>query len=255
MIRWFQKTTVKVLHVVIGLLGIGGVVYLELTGTPDDSPLLLAAALVMSYGLAGLLMSLLGSRRFFELLAGPSEYRNQADDIKVRLGETEVTAEREALERQLQEVKVSAAFEDEGRSAFRVSWFTFVLGVGISLGVVGFGIWEWSTAGEAESLSTGTGIARVGVIAAAFYVAGQLFRRSTTLQIRSQEFSRAAIAMDITDNLAERITDDTARDGFLIAVYQHHLTGTGTAVGNAADAGGGIDVVKLAEAAAKLKGI
>lgn len=183
-----------------------------------------------------------------------SDYSGQAEALRAKISKAdEESSERQNLERQLEDVQVSASFENEGRSAFWVSWMTFTFGVMISLGIVGFGIWEWSSA-EETALSTGTGIARVGVIAAAFYAAGQLFRRSTTLQIRSQEFSRAAIAMNITDNLAERIKDDGARDAFLVAVYQHHLTGT-AADAPSGDAGGGPDIVKLADAAAKLKGV
>jgi len=202
----------------------------------------------------GLLMAMLtgGTVDTFKRLS--SRYRDEEKELTASISELGSGPERMALEQRQEEVKISAAFEDEGRSASVLSWFTFVFGILVSLAVVGFGIWEWASADQAESLSTGTGLARVGVIAAAFYVAGQLFRRSTTLQIRGQEFSRAAMAMDITDDLAGHITDPDARDSFLVAVYQHHLTGS-TPGSSGTDAGGGPDIVKLADAAAKLKDV
>lgn len=83
------------------------------------------------------------------------------------------------------------------------------------------------------------------MVAAAFYLAGQLFRRSGRLKIQAMEFQRAAIAMEVTESLAKLIGPEFRR-----SVYEYHLKGSESCnVVESDDA-----VVKALEVASKMRG-
>ena len=133
-------------------------------------------------------------------------------------------AERRKLEQRIADLERVVPFEDEGKQAKRSSFVAFIAGVLIVLIVLGVVVWDWVEGDEGEEVTTGVGLARLGAVLAAFYVAGQLFRRSTSLQFRAQEFERTAIAMKVAADLAQQIEDPERRDVFIMQIYMAHLT-------------------------------
>lgn len=124
-------------------------------------------------------------------------------------------------------------FENEADRAKSAARLNQIIGALIVAGVIGLGVRDWSE-GTAQNLSTGDGIARVGVITAAFFLAGQFFRRANVLASKGSEFERAAIAMRVTKELAEQLTNPDERDKFIRSVYQSHLARPGNTPDNSA---------------------
>lgn len=113
---------------------------------------------------------------------------------------------------------------------------------------------DWWNHEGGQEITTGTGLARLGAVLAAFYVAGQLFKRSTALQIRSQEFERAAIAMKVTPGLADQIRDLSTRDVFVKNIYTSHLSSSGRSGADDGTNSASLDVASIIDAYSKLKG-
>ena len=164
-------------------------------------------------------------------------------------------AERRQLEAKLAEYERVVPFEVESRRAKWSSTVAFVSGVIVVLIIFGVAVRDWWEHDTSQALTTGTGIARLGAVLAAFYVAGQLFKRSTALQLRAQEFERAAIAMQVTPDLAEQIVDIGSRDQFVKQIYLSHLASPSP--GRDGDVGGGeatgLDVAAVIDAYNKLR--
>ncbi len=183
------------------------------------------------------------------------------------VGATEAAETHEQLlaaERKLLEYESTVPFERESEKASRSSLANFLAGLAVVAVVVVVGVRDWVTdgdAGDQVDLTTGAGLARLGVVAASFYMAGQLFRRATVLQVRGQEFERAAIAMKVAEQMSQQLTNPDARDRFLVAIYERHLGGlSSSAVGEKTakgieSVGSDYDVVKMVDTLNKLRGV
>lgn len=137
------------------------------------------------------------------------------------------------VEAELSRAEPPARFQAEQQAAARASTLTFFVGLVVAGAVVIVGLSEWVGVGVSASdgpveTTTTDALARVAVVAASFYLAGQLFLRSTSLNIRSQEFRRAAIAMEIVDRLADTLMKPEDQSAFRRRIYEHHLTGNST---------------------------
>jgi len=162
-------------------------------------------------------------------------------------------AERRQLEAKLADYERVVPFEVESQRAKRSSTVAFFSGVLVVLIVLGVALRDWWEHEGGEALTTGTGLARLGAVLAAFYVAGQLFKRSTALQLRSQEFERAAIAMKVTPDLAKQIVDRDARDQFVIQIYTSHLAPSTPTKDSGGGETGGLDLATIVDGYSKLR--
>ena len=195
------------------------IVIVVLQGTPPDDPLATAAVtLSLVTGTLSVFVQGQPSTTFLD--------RATAATAEFDTAEAADGPDRDQLRAQKQQATVASEFEKAMNSANRASTVTFAGGLFVALGVVATGLWDLQSGSTETDLSTGAGIARLGVITAAFVLAGQLFRRSTSLHLRGIELQRAAIAMTFVDDLGGSISDQGERDKFLRSVYHHHLTGT-----------------------------
>lgn len=128
----------------------------------------------------------------------------------------------EEVEAELAQIAPSARLDEERRAADLASSGMFVLGLVVVLVVLVVSI---LTGTGGDDISTPAALARAAIVGAAFYLAGQLFRRSTMLNVRAQEFRRGAVALDVLEELAGNLSDESARDHLRLVVYEHHLTG------------------------------
>lgn len=165
-----------------------------------------------------------GRQRFDDF---SSEKEDISDQLKALADERSEL--RDELENKLAQLEPATRFANERKQTAIQSTLFFGMGFVVVAAVVGVGLSEWVNNDNEQSLSTPDAVARIAVIGAAFYLAGQLFRRSSILNIRSQEFQRAAIAMAVTDSLADLMEGDSneqLRAEFRRSVYEHHLKGT-----------------------------
>lgn len=226
---------------------------------PDDAlrsltPMVIAATMAVALGN----LSFLAFSAMTPLIAvaqtwerrRTTSYEDRLSDVENELAEAEQAAREEANADQLRELRErierlqtdqqrlapAARFAEERQQAAASSAAAFSLALVIVSIVVAVGLAEWAEIGPFSiddgsvrvSLELPDALARVAVLTAAFYLAGQLFKRSTVQNLRAQEFRRASIAMEVTDSLADQLSSSEA-DKFRRTIYEHHLTGGGSA--------------------------
>lgn len=224
------------------------------------APGLRIAALV-AFGVAGLFGTLWLRSMALDDVYLERQRRLEEDlaEARQKLAEATSPSERSAaagvvtqLEGDTLRAAPAVRFAEERTNATRSSAALFSTALAIVAAVVGVGLFEWIAFDPAESIDFPAALARVAVITAAFYLAGQLFKRSTVQSIRAQEFRRASIAMEVTDHLAEKL-DEADASRFRRTIYEHHLTGIAPTADsgedtNATDFSG---IAKVIEAVAK----
>lgn len=192
------------------LFGVGSLVFY--TMTEQTFAVVVGLALTFSGVAQGMLAA----------FSGEGDYVARERDLTAERSEAVNEEQQADLDRQLVEVGPSARFDQERRNASATSAVTYFVGVGVVVAVLVIGFREL---GEQAQVTTPEAFARAAVVAAAFYLAGQLFRRSTILNVRAQEFRRGAIALASLDTLTEKISDPKIADALRVKVYEHHLTG------------------------------
>lgn len=185
----------------------------------------------------------------------PTDYKERVGELEAKLkgaGESE----KSQLQLELAQLEPALRFQEEMRNTRQASNALLIIAVALVAIVVGFGLSQWAD-GTTKSATTGDAIERLAVIGAAFYLAGQLFRRSSRLNTQASEFQRAAIAMAVTDGLADLIEGDEnskIRAEFRRAVYEHHLKGPGASASSDTESGDEDRMLQAIEAFNKLRG-